>query len=39
LSVRRTEPHVQLHVRFPDCRQPASDFFKAVRDLAERALA
>ena len=39
LSVRRTEPHFQLHVRLPDCRQPASDFFKAVRDLAERALA
>jgi len=39
LSVRRTEPNFQLHVRLPDCRQPASDFFKAVRDLAERALA
>lgn len=39
LSVRRTEPHFQLHVRLPDCRKPAGDFFKAVRDLAERALA
>jgi hypothetical protein len=39
LSVRRTEPNFQLHVRLPDCQQPASDFFKAVRDLAERALA
>ena len=39
LSVRRTEPNFQLHVRLPDRRQSARDFFEAVRDLAERALA
>lgn len=39
LSVRRTEPHFQLHVRLPDRRQNARDFFEAVRTLAERALA
>jgi len=38
LSVRRTEPHFQLHVSLPDGRQPARDFFEAVRVLAERAL-
>jgi hypothetical protein len=38
LSVRRTEPHFQLHVALPDCRQPASDFFEAVHALAELAL-
>jgi hypothetical protein len=39
LSVRRTEPNFQLHVPLPDRRQPARDFFEAVRALAERALA
>jgi len=39
LSVRRTEPNFQLHVLLPDGSQPAHGFFKAVHDLAERALA
>ena len=39
LSVRRSEPHFQLHVPAPDPRQPAHDFFKAVRALAECAAA
>ena len=39
LSVRRTEPNFQLHVSLPETGQPARDFFDAVRDLAERALA
>jgi hypothetical protein len=39
LSVRRTEPNLQLHVLLPDRRQPARDFFEAVRAVAERALA
>jgi hypothetical protein len=39
LSVRRTEPHFQLHVLLPDSSQPARDFFEAVQALAERALA
>ena len=39
LSVRRTEPNFQLHVHLPDRRQGARDFFEAVRNLAERALA
>lgn len=39
LSVRRTEPNFQLHVALPDCRQPAHDFFDAVHNLADRALA
>ena len=39
LSVRRAEPNFQLHVPLPDRRQPARDFFEAVRTLAERALA
>jgi hypothetical protein len=38
LSVRRTEPNFQLHVRLPDGSQPAHDFFEAVHKLAERAL-
>ena len=38
LSVRRAEPHFQLHVPLPDRRQPARAFFEAVRALAERAL-
>jgi hypothetical protein len=39
LSVRRTEPHFQLHVRLPDRRQSARDFFEALQALAKRALA
>jgi len=38
LSLRRTEPHFQLHVSLPDRRQPARDFFEAVYSLVERAL-
>lgn len=38
LSVRRNEPHFQLHIRQPDDRQPARGFFEAVRTLAERAV-
>lgn len=39
LSVRRTAPNFQLHLRLPDERQPAHDFFESVRALAEAALA
>jgi hypothetical protein len=39
LSVRRTEPNFQLHVFLPDRRQAARDFFKAVHNIANRALA
>jgi hypothetical protein len=39
LSLRRAEPHFQLHVRLPDPRQAARDFFEAVQALAKRALA
>jgi hypothetical protein len=39
LSVRRSEPHFQLHVPAPDPRQPAHNFFKAVQTLAECAAA
>jgi len=38
LSLRRTEPHFQLHISLPDRRQPARDFFEAVHSLVERAL-
>jgi len=38
LSVRRTEPHFQLHVALPDRSRPAREFFDAVRSLAELAL-
>jgi hypothetical protein len=38
LSVRRSEPNFQLHVLLPDRRQPAREFFEAVRALAELAL-
>jgi len=38
LSVRRTEPHFQIHVSLPNQRQTARDFFEAVHALAERAL-
>jgi hypothetical protein len=41
LSVRRGEPHFQIHVAMPEPEQGsrARAFFDAVRDLAERALA
>jgi hypothetical protein len=39
LSVRCTEPNFQLHVRLPDPRQSARDFFEAVRAIAQRAFA
>lgn len=39
LSVRRTEPNLQLHLPLPDCRRAAPDFFEAVRSLAERVMA
>jgi len=38
LSVRRAEPHFQLHVPLPDRQQPAREFFEAVHALAELAL-
>jgi len=37
LSVRRTEPHLQLHVALPDAAASASRFFETVRALGERA--
>ena len=37
LSVRRTEPHFQLHVAPPGAGASASAFFEAVRALGERA--
>ena len=39
LSVRRTEPNVQLHMPLPDRRRPAREFFDAVHAIAELALA
>ena len=39
LSVRRAEPHFQLHVTLPEPGQGARDFFAAVHRLADRALA
>jgi len=38
LSVRRAEPHFQLHVLLPDRARPAREFFDAVHDLSELAL-
>jgi len=38
LSVRRTEPNLQIHVALPDGRQPEREFFEAVHALAELAL-
>jgi hypothetical protein len=35
LSLRCRGPHFELHVRLPDRRQPARDFFEAVRALAQ----
>jgi hypothetical protein len=37
LSVRRTEPHLQVHVAPPGAGASASAFFEAVRALGERA--
>jgi hypothetical protein len=39
LSVRRNEPHFQIHVGLPGDGKPADGFFTAVRGLAERVLA
>jgi len=38
LSLRRAEPHFQLHVALPDQRQNARGFFEAVRAIAARAV-
>jgi hypothetical protein len=38
LSVRRAEPHLQLHVDLPAGSAPAADFFAAVRTLGEMTL-
>lgn len=37
ISVRRTEPHFQLHIALPDTGKPAPELFGAVRALAELA--
>jgi len=38
LSVRRAEPHFQLHVSLPDRQRSAREFFEAVHALSELAL-
>jgi hypothetical protein len=38
LSLRRAEPHFQLHVALPDRERSSREFFEAVHDLAELAL-
>jgi len=38
LSVRRAEPHLQLHVDLPAASAPAAELFAAVRTIGERAL-
>ena len=38
LSLRRAEPNLQIHIAFPDGRQPAHEFFEAVHALAELSL-
>ena len=38
LSVRRTEPHLQLHIDLPAASAPAAELFAAVRTIGERAL-
>jgi hypothetical protein len=38
LSVRRTEPHFQVHVALPATGKPAREFFETVRALAQLAL-
>ncbi len=37
LSVRRREPHFQIHVAFPGSARSARDFFEAFRALGEKA--
>ncbi len=37
LSVRRTEPHLQIHLALPGAGASASEFFETVRALGERA--
>lgn len=39
LSVRRTDPHLQLHVGLPSAAASAAEFFETVRALGERASA
>ncbi len=38
LSVRRTEPHFQLHVPLPDRQRPAREFFEMAHALSELAM-
>jgi hypothetical protein len=38
LSVRRREPHLQLHVDLPGPPMPAPGFFRALRAIGERAM-
>jgi hypothetical protein len=38
LSVRRAEPHFQLHVALPDRSRPARGFFETVQAMAELAI-
>jgi len=38
LSVRRTEPHLQLHIDLPAASAPTAEVFAAVRTIGERAL-
>ena len=38
LSVRRADPHFQLHMPLPDRQRPARKFFEAVHDISELAL-
>ena len=38
LSVRRAEPHFQIHLALPDQGQPALPFFEAVQAIAEHVL-
>jgi hypothetical protein len=38
LSVRRAEPHLQLHIDLPAGSAPAAELFAAVRTIGERAL-
>jgi hypothetical protein len=36
LALRRTEPHLQLHLDLPALDAPAGDYFEALRALGER---
>ena len=38
LSVRRKEPHVQIHIDLPGPPMPAAGFFQALRAIGERAM-